>query len=50
MTPMTPRSLTRAALAACLVGTLASLAGAHSDNSIATIPVQKGKVSLASGS
>jgi hypothetical protein len=46
---MTPRSLTRAALAACLVGTLANPAGAHDTNAIATIPVQKGKVSLASG-
>jgi hypothetical protein len=45
-----PRSLARAALAAFLVGSLAGSVGAHDGTNVETIPMDKGKVSLAAGS
>jgi hypothetical protein len=45
----TPRSLTRAALAALLTGILAAPTWAHDTNEVETIPVQKGKAKLSTG-
>jgi hypothetical protein len=44
-----PRSFPSAALVACLAGGLVTAAWAHDDGSVATIPLDKGKASLASG-